>query len=78
MPEWWIERGIGETRYALVDDGDIIEARVLLDDVVPAGTSSRAALKRIGRPAIVTAGPMEFLLPNGAPGFTEGRSPRSV
>jgi hypothetical protein len=72
LPEWWIERGIGETRYALVDDGDIIEARVLLDDVVPAGTSLRAALKRIGRPAIVAAGPTEFLLPNGAPGFTEG------
>ena len=31
MPEWLIERGIGETRAALVEDGEIIEARVRRD-----------------------------------------------
>ena len=40
LPEWLIERGIGETRAALVRDGRIIEARLLredeIDDVVAA------------------------------------------
>lgn len=72
MPEWLIERGIGETRYALVDGGEILEARVLLDRVIAAGTALRAGLKRAGRPAIAHVGDMEFLLPEGAPGFSEG------
>ena len=38
MPEWLIERGIGETRAALVEDGEIIEARIELDGVTPAGS----------------------------------------
>ena len=73
MPEWLIERGIGETRAVLVEGDQIIEARVLVDGVLPAGTALRAALKRTGRPAIASAGEMEFLLPDGAPGLTEGR-----
>jgi hypothetical protein len=72
LPEWLIERGIGETRYALVDGGEIVEARVLLDRVIAAGTALRAGLKRAGRPAIAHVGDMEFLLPEGAPGFSEG------
>jgi hypothetical protein len=31
LPEWLVERGIGETRAALVADGEIVEARVELD-----------------------------------------------
>ena len=30
-PEWLIERGIGETRAVLVDNGEIVEARIELD-----------------------------------------------
>lgn len=73
MPEWLIEQGIGETRSVLVQGDEIIEARILLEGVLPAGTALRAGLKRAGRPAIAQAGDMEFLLPDGAPGFTEGQ-----
>ena len=73
MPEWLIERGIGEIRYALIEDNEIVEARVLLDGVVPAGTALRAALKTAGRPAVAAVGENEFLLPDGAGPFTEGQ-----
>lgn len=72
MPEWWIERGIAETRLALVDGSEIVEARILLDGVVPAGTVLRAALRTGGRPAVAVAGSVEYLLPHGAPGVTDG------
>lgn len=72
MPEWWIERGIGETRLALVDKDEIIEARVLIDGIVPAGTVLPAALKAAGRPGLAVAGPDEYLLPHGAAGISEG------
>jgi len=73
LPEWLIERGIGEIRYALIEDNEIVEARVLLDGVVPAGTALRAALKTAGRPAVAAVGENEFLLPDGAGPFTEGQ-----
>ena len=72
MPEWLVERGIGETRRALIDVDAIAEARVLLDGAVPAGTVLPARLKRVGRPAVAEAGETEFLLPDGASGFAEG------
>ena len=72
MPEWLIERGIGETRAALVDDGRIVEARILRDGVVPAGTVLTAQLKSTGRNAIALADGREYLLPKGASGVTEG------
>lgn len=74
MPDWLVERGIGETRYARVENGEIVEARVLLDGIIPARTVLRAALKRVGRPAVADAEGTEFLLPNGAAGFTEGQA----
>lgn len=73
MTEWLIERGIGETRAVRVEGDQIMEARVLLDGVLPSGTVLRAALRRTGKPAIAYVGDMEFLLPAGAPGFTEGQ-----
>ncbi len=72
MPEWLIERGIGETRAALVEDGRIVEARILRDGVVPAGTVLTAQLKSTGRNAIALADGREYLLPKGASGVTEG------
>jgi ribonuclease G len=71
-PEWLIERGIGETRGALVEDGRIVEARIIRESVVPAGTVLEARLKSVGRNAVATAGDQEYLLPKGAPGVTEG------
>ena len=72
MPEWLIERGIGETRAALVRDGRIVEARIIRDGVIPAGTVLPAQLKSTGRNAVALAEGQEYLLPKGAPGVTEG------
>jgi len=75
LPEWLVERGIGETRAALVEGGDIVEARIELDDVVPAGSVVAAKLISGGRNAIAVARDgREYLLPKGAPGVTEGAS----
>ena len=72
MPEWWIERGIGETRAALVEDGRIAEARIIREGVVPAGTVLEARLRSAGRNVLAVAGGQEYLLPKGAPGLAEG------
>jgi ribonuclease G len=76
LPEWLIERGIGETRAALVDLGATIEARIELEALIPAGSIVAARLISAG-----TAGRNavardhygeEYLLPRGAPGVAEG------
>ncbi|MDQ3144413.1 MAG: ribonuclease [Pseudomonadota bacterium] len=72
MPEWLVERGIGETRFALIEGGRIVEARILREGVVPAGTVLTARLIAIGRNAVARADDEEYLLPKGAPGLTEG------
>lgn len=72
MPEWLIERGIGETRAVLVDGDAIVEARIALDGIVPAGKVIAARLKQAAKPAIALVGKTEYLLPKGAPGMTEG------
>jgi len=73
-PEWLIERGIGETRAALVEDGEIVEARVRRDGVVPAGTILDGKLVAVAPRMTVEAGGEQFLLPRGAQGVSEGRS----
>jgi Ribonuclease G/E len=72
LPEWLIERGIGETRYALLDGGEIVEARIEVDGRVRAGSVIPARLKQVANPTVAVAGDTEFLLPRGAPGVTEG------
>ena len=72
MPEWLIERGIGEIRAARVDDGKIVEARVFVDGITRAGTRMPARLKTIGPPGIAEAEGQQFLLPKGARGVAEG------
>jgi ribonuclease G len=76
LPEWLIERGIGETRAALVDSGEIIEARFQLEGSVPAGSVIAARVLSTGtsgRNAVAIAqGGAEYLIPNGAPGATQG------
>ena len=78
MPEWLIERGIGETRSVLLDDGEIVEARIELDGVVPAGSVLAARVVNTGtsgRNAIAQCGDgTEYLLPRGAAGVTQGQS----
>lgn len=76
MPEWLVERGIGETRAALVDDGEILETRVELDGAVPAGSVIAARLASTGiggRNAVAIGdGGIEYMLPRGAAGVTQG------
>lgn len=74
MPEWLIERGIGETRAALIEDGEIIEARVRRDGVIPAGTILEAKLVAVAPRVAVEAGGETFMLPRGVSGVSEGRS----
>jgi hypothetical protein len=75
-PEWLIERGIGEIRAALVENGEIIETRIELEGVVPAGSLIKARLANKGmndRNAVAVSGSgTEYLLPRGAPGVAEG------
>lgn len=76
MPEWLIERGIGETRAALVEDGRIVEARILLEGILPAGSVISARLANVGsngRNAIARGEDGgEYLLPQAPRGITEG------
>ena len=72
MPEWLIERGIGEIRAALVENGRIVETRLLREGVIPAGTILEAKLKSVGRNAVAVVNTQEYLLPKGAPGITQG------
>ena len=74
MTEWIIERGIGETRAALVEDGEIVEARVRRDGVIPAGTILEAKLVAVAPRVAVEASGETFLLPRGVSGLSEGRS----
>lgn len=78
MPEWLIERAIGETRAVLVEVGRIVEARIIREGVVPAGTILEARLKSVGRNAVAVAvaDGQEYLLPKGAPGITQGATLR--
>jgi ribonuclease G len=76
LAEWLIERGIGETRAALVEDGEIVEARIELDGITPAGTIVAALLVDVGqagRNAVAKDSTgIEYLLPNAPAGVTEG------
>jgi ribonuclease G len=76
LPEWLVERGIGEVRAALIEDGEIVEARIEVDGAVPAGAVIQARLASTGvngRNAVaIDESGTEYLLPRGAPGITEG------
>ena len=72
MPDWLIERGIGESRAVRIEEGQIVEARILLDGVVRAGSVLQARLTKVGTPALAVADGQEFLLPKGASRIAEG------
>ena len=72
MPDWLLERGIGETRLARIVEGEIVEARILLDGIARAGTRLRARQKSVAPLAIAEAQGREYLLPKGAAEVTEG------
>lgn len=72
MADWIVEDGIGEARAALVEDGEIVEARVRRAGVVPAGTVLEAKLVAVAPRVTVEAGGEQFLLPRGISGISEG------
>jgi ribonuclease G len=72
LPEWVIEEGIGETRAALMDDVEIVEARVRRDGIIPAGTILEARLVSVSPRVTVEAAGEQFLLPSGVNGISEG------
>jgi hypothetical protein len=76
LPEWLVERGIGEARALLVDEDEIVETRIEFDGVRPAGSirpGRRVSIGNNGRNAIaISEGGTEYLLPRGAPGATQG------
>lgn len=72
MPEWVIENGIGETRAALVDNDEIVEARVRREGVTPASTVLEAKLVAVAPRVTVEANGERFLLPRGVSGVSEG------
>jgi ribonuclease G len=76
LPEWLVERGIGETRAVRVKGDEVVEARVLLSGVVPEGTVIAARLIEIGVPAIAEADGRQYLLPKGTLRITEGAAIR--
>lgn len=72
MPEWIVEEGIGETRAALIENGEIVEARVRREGVTPAGTILEAKLVAVAPRVSVEANGEQFLLPRGVSGISEG------
>jgi ribonuclease G len=70
LPDWLSERGIGETRMVRVINGEIVEARILLDGTTRAGSVLDARLTSSGaggRNAVArTQKGDEYLLPGGA------------
>jgi hypothetical protein len=74
LPEWLVEQGIGETRAVLVEDDEIVEARIELEGTTPAGSVIPARLVSAARRNAVAreANGTEYLLPRGAPGVSQG------
>jgi ribonuclease G len=76
LAEWLVEKGIGETRAALVEDGRIIEARIELDGTVAAGTILEARLVDSGvhgRNGLASDGKGgEYLIPRVPSEVTQG------
>jgi hypothetical protein len=76
LPDWLIERGIGETRAVLIEAGKIIEARIHLEGAIAAGSIVTARLTAIGdkgRNAVATdAEGREYLLATAPRSVTQG------
>lgn len=74
MPNWLVEAGIGEERWARIVDGEITDARVHIEGSSRAGEVRTARIKAVRPQAIASDGMTEFLLPGGASGHHEGAS----
>ncbi len=72
MPEWLVERGIGEERWVRIANGEITDARIHLDGSPRAGELREVRIKAVRPQALASNGATEFLLPGGAGGHHEG------
>ena len=72
MPDWLVERGIGEDRFVRIADGRITDARIHLEGSPRAGEVLPARLTAIRPQAIAQADGVDFLIPAGAAGHCEG------
>lgn len=74
MAEWILEEGIGESRAALVEGGQIVEARIVREDGLRAGAIVRARLtgRNGNRGELAIEGGGETLLQPVPPGLAEG------
>lgn len=73
MPKWVRERGIGETRLALLDGDLILAARIEPEGLLSAGTIVEARLKTVAPRAIAAIEDgSEVLLKARPPGVSEG------
>lgn len=73
MPEWVAERGIGETRCALLERDHILAARIQPDDLLVAGTVQEARLAAVApRPLARLDDGSEVLLQRRPVGVSEG------
>jgi hypothetical protein len=72
LPDWLLERGIGEERLVRAVDGEIVEARIHLEDSPRAGTICPARLASARPQVLAESAGWTFLLPGGASGHSEG------
>ena len=72
MAEWLVEKGVGETRAALVEGGAIVEARIELDGTVPAGTVIEARLVDSRKRIACDESGSDYLLHHVPAGISEG------
>jgi hypothetical protein len=73
LPEWITERGIGETRFALVDGQRVLAAKIHLHGAAVAGLVLPARIIAVRPQAIARDEEgTEYLLPKGTSGANEG------
>lgn len=73
MPEWLAERGIGETRFVMVEQDRILAARIEPEGMIAAGTVVDARLKAVApRPLATLEDGSELLLKARPQGLSEG------
>jgi hypothetical protein len=74
LPDWLLERGIGEERWVRVVGDRITDARIHLDGSPRAGTQRQVRILKVRPQAIASDGTREYLLPGGAGKLPEGAS----
>lgn len=74
LPDWLVERGIGEERWVRIAEGEITDARIHLHGTPRAGEMRAVRITAVRPQAIAKDDGTEFLLPGGAGSHPEGAS----